>query len=196
MRKTIYNLFYLLLITTFISSVSFVNAQNRAYRVRDSQVQYLLNRIEQRTDSYKRAMNTALDRSVLQNTDTEDMVMNYITDCENSTDALSRKFDSRDSVSADVEDVLTRAAYINAFMQRNRLNSAAQAQWNSVRSDLNTLASYSNVGGPVDVSGTINAGGPGAQARFIVGSRCERLAYAGFSNFFIQAASWCGRRPS
>ena len=145
MRKTIHNLFYLLLITTFISSVSFVHAQNRAYRVRDSQVQYLLNRIEQRTDSYKRAMDTALDRSVLQNTDTEDMVMNYITDFENATDALSQKFDSRNSVGADVEDVLTRAAYINAFMQRNRLNAAAQAQWNSVRSDLNTLAGYYSV---------------------------------------------------
>ena len=142
MRKTINNLFYLLLITIFTASASNLQAQTRPYRVTDSQVQYLLNRIEQRTDTYKRTMNTALDRSVLQNSDTEDMVMNYITEFENATDALKQKFDVRESVSNDVEDVLNRATFINAFMQRNRLTPAAQSQWTAVRTDLNTLATY------------------------------------------------------
>lgn len=144
MRKTIQQFIYLILITAFIGSASLVQAQ-RAYRVSDRQVQYLLNRIEQRTDIFKRTLNTALDRSTLNDTDQEDAVMNYVTEFENSTDALKQNFDARNSVAADVEDVLNRAAFINAFMAQNRLTPAAQSQWNAVKADLNTLSSYYNV---------------------------------------------------
>ena len=144
MRRTINNLLYFILITLVTASASFVSAQ-RPYRVSDGQVQYLLNRIEQRTDAYKRQMNTALDRSRLNNTDAEDMLMNYITDFENSTDALKQKFEARESVDGDVEDVLSRAAYINQFMQQNRLGAGAERSWNFIRTDLNTLARYYSV---------------------------------------------------
>jgi hypothetical protein len=142
MRKTIFRSFYLILITVTLSSVSFVQAQVRPYRVTDRQVQALLTRIEQGTDTYKRSMETALDRSRLDGSDTEDMLMSYITEFENATDSLKQRFDSRQSVGNDVQEVLSRAAFINAFMQRNRLNAVSQRSWTSVRTDLNTLATY------------------------------------------------------
>lgn len=145
MRKTIFRSFYLILITAILSSVSFVQAQVRPYRVTDRQVQTLLTRIEQGTDTYKRSMETALDRSRLDGSDTEDMLMSYITEFENATDSLKQRFDSRQSVSDDVQEVLSRAAFINAFMQRNRLNAVSQRNWTSVRTDLNTLATYYRV---------------------------------------------------
>lgn len=145
MRKITNKFIYLLVITAFMSSVSYVHAQ-KPYRVRDSQVQYLLNRIETRTDAYKRSLDRALDNnSRLDGSDTEDTILNYISDFENATDALKQKFGAKNSVDRDVEDVLNRAAYINQFMTRNRLNTTVQRDWTSLRGDLTTLASYYSV---------------------------------------------------
>lgn len=130
------------LITIFFAAGVAVEAQTRAYKVRDSQVQYILNRIETRTDNFRRQLDAALDRSALNNTDKEDLVMKYVTDFENATDALKQKFDAKESVDADVTDVLTRAAYINQFLNNNRLNVSTKTYWNYVKSDLNTLARY------------------------------------------------------
>jgi hypothetical protein len=143
MRKI---LFILIAVFT-INLTSAINsqAQIRPYTGTDAQIQNLLSRIETRTDAYRRSMTTALDTTSLNGTDSEDMVMNYISEFETSTDALKDKFDSRRSVDSDVQDVLNRAAYINQFMQNNRLTTAAQSNWNYIRTDLNTLARYYDV---------------------------------------------------
>ncbi len=98
-RKTTFHTIYLILFTLLFTSVGLVNAQRRPYRVNDGQVQYLLNRIEQRTDVFKRTLDTALDRSRLDGSDSEDMINDYVTDFENATDELKNKFASRTSVS-------------------------------------------------------------------------------------------------
>jgi len=41
---------------------------------------------------------------------------------------------------ADVQDVLQKAAIVNGFMTRNRLNVQTQNDWTSVRTELNSLA--------------------------------------------------------
>lgn len=145
MKKQLSKLSIFALFTIFMFAGISVQAQNRPYRVSDRNVQYLLNRIETRTDAYKRELDRALDSSRLNNTDTEDMVMDYITDFENATDALKQKFDARNSVNADVQDVLNRAAYIDQFMKRNRLTATSQRNWTYLRSDLATLANYYSV---------------------------------------------------
>ena len=144
MKKSIFQTFYLLLIMAGLSFTTFIQAQ-RPYRVSDRQVQTLLTRLEQRSDIYRRSMETALDRSRLNGSDTEDMVMDYISEFENATDRLKQRFDARESVGGDVQEVLNRASYINAFMQRNRLSPISQRNWTSIRTDLNTLATYYRV---------------------------------------------------
>lgn len=145
MRKQITAFFAFVLLTVTFTFINNADAQVRPYTATDSQVQYLLNRIEARTDVYRREVKTALDRSRLNNTDTEDMINNYISDFENATDTLKQKFGEKYSVDADVEDVLNRAAYINQFMQNNRLTTTAQRNWVYLRTDLNTLARYYGV---------------------------------------------------
>jgi hypothetical protein len=145
MRKTIFQSFYLILISAVFASGSFLQAQVRPYRATDRQVENLLTRLEQRTDLYRRSMDAALDNSRLQGSDTEDMFMSYVTEFENATDRLRRNFDDRRSVASDVEEVLNRASFINSFMQRNRISAVAQRDWTNIRADLNTLASYYNV---------------------------------------------------
>jgi hypothetical protein len=130
----------------FVATVTDVAAQNRAYRVSDRNVQSLIARIESRTDAYKNEMNSSLDNSNLNNTDSEDLIYGYISDFESATDQLKQKFDARNSASDDVEEVLNRAAYINQFMQKNRLTANVQRTWGYLRTDLTTLARYYSTG--------------------------------------------------
>ncbi len=165
MRKQLSQLFtFGLFAFSLLFASTTIQAQNRPYRVSDRNVQYLLNRIETRTDLFKRSLDPALDNSRINNTNQEDNVLEYVKEFENSTDALKQKFSDKQSVSADVEDVLTRAAYINQFMTRNRLNAAAQRNWTNVRTDLNTLANYYSVSwnwtNPVTPINTATTGGP------------------------------------
>lgn len=121
------------------------NANYRVYTATDAQLSSLLNRIEQRTDTFKRQAERSLDRSLWNGTRAEDSVAAYITEFENATDRLKQRFDARESTSADASEVLTRAAYIDQFMNRNRLNNATETQWVNLRGDLNTLATYYRV---------------------------------------------------
>lgn len=125
-----------------------VNAGNMNYRVytaTDTQLSSLLNRIEQRTDVFKRQAGNGLDRSSINGTRAEDSISAYVSEFENATDRLKQHFDSRESTTDDVNDVLTRATYIDQFVGRNRLPWAAQSQWRNLRTDLNTLATYYRV---------------------------------------------------
>ncbi|MEO8071940.1 MAG: hypothetical protein ABI686_01720 [Acidobacteriota bacterium] len=157
MKRKIINLFTFALLTIGLTATLSVQAQTRPYRVSDRNVQYLLNRIETRTDTYKNDLNRALDNSRrLNGTDTEDTVLNYVKDFENSTDALKQKFGDKNSVIADVEDVLNRGAYINQFMKNNRLDAVAQRSWANIRTDLTTLARYYSINGDWTNPSTVN----------------------------------------
>ena len=113
------------------------------YRVSDSQVQTLLNRIETRGDTFRASFDRALDRSRLNESNREENINEFVKDFENSTDELRRKFDDRTSVDTDVSNVLVRAARIDDFMQRNlRRETVAQRDWRNLRADLNTLSNY------------------------------------------------------
>lgn len=118
---------------------------NVPYRVSDNTVNSLLSRIESRTDTYRRELNSALDRSYINNTRSEDSINSYVTDFETATDRLKNNFNGRRSTANDVQDVLTRAAYIDGFMNDYRLGSGVETQWTAIRNDLNTLAGYYNV---------------------------------------------------
>lgn len=117
----------------------------RPYRVTDNNVMTLLTRLETRTDAYKREVGFALDRSVLNDTRSEDAITSYIAEFEKATDNLRQKFDSRRSVMTDVEEVLNRAYFIDGFMRDYRLTANAESQWRLIRTDLDTLSTYYNV---------------------------------------------------
>lgn len=132
-------------IVMMFSMVLSVAGQVRPYRVTDSQVQTLLNRIENRTDTFRRQVDRNLDRSRIDNTIREETITDFVTAFENATDRLNSNFAARRSTTDDVQEVLSRAAVIDRFMQNNRLTTAAKNQWNSIRSDLNILAGYYRV---------------------------------------------------
>jgi hypothetical protein len=115
-------------------------AQRRPYRITDQEVQQLIQRIETRTDTFRNSLDTSLDRSRIDGTRAEDNINAFIRDFETATDQLRDRFNRRQSVAADVQNVLDRAAFIDSFMQRNRVGRRAEGDWASLRIDLNELA--------------------------------------------------------
>ncbi|HVE59354.1 MAG TPA: hypothetical protein VNB22_21270, partial [Pyrinomonadaceae bacterium] len=120
------------------------NTNNTPYSVTDNQVQVVINRIETGTDSFRQQIERVYR---FRNNDSQqkDQIVAYVNDFETSTDNLKNSFTSRRSSSNEVQDVLSRAAFIENFMRNNRGASRAQNQWNLVRSDLDTLAGYYRV---------------------------------------------------
>jgi hypothetical protein len=161
MKRNLLKLNYLILFTLLAGTTLSINAQIRAYRVTDRQVQDLLSRIETNTDRFKAQSDRALDRSVLDGTRTEDSLNNMISAFERATNALRDNFNSRRSTGANVEEVIGRAAVIDAFVMRSRLSGQAPTTWSRIKADLNTLAGYYSVRANWDApvyNGGINTG--------------------------------------
>ena len=116
-----------------------------SYRVSESNVRSLLTRLESRTDLYRREVSNSLARSILNDTRSESSFIGYVADFEAATDKLKQNFEARRSTSADIEEVLNRAHYIDGFMRDYRLSTSAESQWRLIRTDLDTLANYYNV---------------------------------------------------
>lgn len=144
MSRIFLRVFTFVFLTITLSAAYTAQAQ-RPYRANDRQVQVLINRIETGTDTFRRQVDRSLDRSAMDGTRTEDTLTSFVTDFENATDSLRRRFDSRTSTTADVQEVLNRASMIENYVRDNRLSNAAQRQWNLVRTDLDTLATYYGV---------------------------------------------------
>jgi hypothetical protein len=115
------------------------NTNYPPYGVNDNQVRVVINRIENRTDTFRRQIDRIYDSSL------RSQIVTFVDDFENSTDKMSSNFNSRRSSTEDIQEVLNRAAVIDSFMRNNRGTTSAQNQWNLLRTDLNTLANYYRV---------------------------------------------------
>jgi hypothetical protein len=133
------------LIAIAVTFSTTAQAQNRAYRATDRQIQTLLDRIENRTDDFKREIDSSLDRSNIDGTRQEDSINQIIANFETATDNLKNNFSFRRSTANDVQQVMDRAMFINRFMRNNRMSATSQNLWSQIRTDLNTLAGYYQV---------------------------------------------------
>lgn len=140
--KQIYYFAFIAVVFTFTTSTF---AQTRAYRVSDRTVKNLINRIETKTNTYRKAVDKALDNSNVNGTNREDNINSFVEDFENATNTLKDNFNDNRSTNTDVQAVLNRAILINRYMQNNTLTRTTQNQWKSIRTDLNTLANYYRV---------------------------------------------------
>ena len=91
------------------------------------QVQGLLNRIESKTRGFRRDVEAA-DRNSVTITNREERFSNLMTDFESATQTFRSRFDSRQTVDAELTDLLNQASRINRFMERNPLNPRSQSE--------------------------------------------------------------------
>ena len=108
--------------------------------VRQRQVRNLLNRIDARTDSFRREVELSMTRTPLSTTNREDRIADFVNDFENATDTMRNNFNTNRNVANELDELLTRAAFINRFLSRNRLSTRAHTDWSAIRSDLDSLA--------------------------------------------------------
>jgi len=145
MKNKLTRLTFLAIITFLISSSSIVIAQTRVYYVSDREVQNLLNRIESETDRFQTTIDRSLDRSVADGTDREDSINNRVSNFETATNRLRDNFNARRSTASDVQTVLNSGADVNRIVANNRFPNVVENQWRTIRTHLDTLASYYRV---------------------------------------------------
>ncbi len=130
-------------------------AGGRPYRMTDREVDDVIRRVETTTDRFRTVMANSLDRSRrYDGTRAEDDINAFVQNFENATDQLRTRFNNRQSVAADVENVLRAGASIDAFVRNNRLPMRVQNAWTNVRTELNALATAYSVAWNWDTTNT------------------------------------------
>jgi hypothetical protein len=114
-------------------------------RLNDQQVQQLLRRIETRTNTFRSNINQQSSQNRVDTPASGDRVDEFLRDFQAATMRLSDKFNSRQAVAADVQEVLNRASLIDRFMSRRHPGGTAERDWSDLRSDLDQLAEAYNV---------------------------------------------------
>jgi len=110
------------------------------YRLTDREIEDILRRIERQSDRFKSSLDSALDRSRLNGTEREDDVNEFVRQFNNEVKRLHDRFDDHKSVAADVQSVLDRAARIDEFMHRRRLDRRAEEDWSRLKANLDELS--------------------------------------------------------
>lgn len=115
------------------------------YRLSDKEVEQILHRIEDQSGKFRNSLDSALDRSRLNDTDREDDINAFVKEFDQEVRRLHDRFDEHKSVAADVQAVLDRAARIDGFMRRRGLTEKAQNEWSALRANLDQLAEVYSV---------------------------------------------------
>ena len=112
------------------------------YRITDKEVEAIIHRIENQSDTFRKSLDAALDKSRLDGTRREDDINSFVKEFYKETKQLHENFDSHKSTANDVRTVLDRAAQIDQFIARNRLRNDREAQrdWAKLRTHLDELA--------------------------------------------------------
>ena len=139
------NIGTLILSLFLLGSLPAATFAQRADRVTNRQVQTTLQQIKLRSEVLSRSLEDALNGNNSNRQQNSDEIRGYLRDFQNAAETLRNQTANRAETSANVQDVLDRAANIDNFIRQNRLNSSVNRDWAALRTDLNTLAGYYNV---------------------------------------------------
>jgi hypothetical protein len=109
-------------------------------RYSDREVRGVVKRLDDRAGDFRRHLDPALDRSPLDGSRREDNINGFARDFHAAVRRLSSSLGDRQRSSTAVEEVLWRASAIERFMERQRLDEAAERDWALLRADLSELA--------------------------------------------------------
>jgi hypothetical protein len=111
-------------------------------------IENLVRRVEDRTDSFVRQFDRALDNSRADGTRREDRLNELASELERATNQLRREFDRSDSLQEnrdEVERCISIASRIDRAVSRGRIGNGVQNTWRTLRNELNALARAYNV---------------------------------------------------
>jgi len=115
-------------------------AAQSVYRLSEKEMKDLLSRIDKQAEKFRGSLKSALNHSDIDHSKQEDRINDFVKGFEEATEKLKHHYNDKNTASADVEEVLTRAARIDSFMDRHHLSPRAESDWAALRQSLDTLA--------------------------------------------------------
>jgi hypothetical protein len=109
---------------------------------RDANMKSVMTRIEAHADSFEDKFEAALDKSTLNGSNVEDRLNRWADLLEDEVDNMAENFNEKDQAKfiEHLENSLIIATGVNRAMLRHDLSGAAQEQWSTIRTDLNSVA--------------------------------------------------------
>lgn len=114
------------------------------YNLSDLQMRQLLQRIETATTNFSRTLRQDLTRSY-RDRNSNNQATQQLSSFETALTQLRNRFNTRQVSSSDVDNLLRPAAYLNGFVTDRQLSSQTNNNWNSLKPELDRLASAFNV---------------------------------------------------
>jgi O-methyltransferase involved in polyketide biosynthesis len=135
----------LCVVSAALASTVMAQVIGQPYRLSDEDVEKIIHRIEQQSDTFRASLDDALDKSRFNGSSREDDINAFVKDFYEETKKLHDRFDDHKSTAPDVQSVLERAARIDGFMRRVPLTSRAQDDWSTLKTALDELAAAYDV---------------------------------------------------
>ena len=118
---------------------------NNNYNLNDSQMRQLVNRLNTRSVTFSRNLRQDLNRSGANDRYSLDEVRQQLSQFETGLVQLRNRVNSRQSSASDARNVLDRAAFLNSYIADRQLSYQTENNWNTLRLDLDRLASAFNI---------------------------------------------------
>jgi len=119
-------------------------SSTRSSRLSESDLNQLIRRITAGGDSFRSSLTAAFDRSSYNQPESERNMLVAVGYFREATDQLRNQFDLRQPLAGYIPPLLTRATWIDTYMSNNQLTPQAQADWSTLRGEINTLAGAYN----------------------------------------------------
>ncbi|HXS02690.1 MAG TPA: YMGG-like glycine zipper-containing protein [Pyrinomonadaceae bacterium] len=119
--------------------------QDNNYNLNDFQMRQLVDRLNVRSATFSRNLRNELNRASYNDRYSLDEVRRQLSDYETALTQLRNRVNSRQSSSADARNVLDRAAFLNNYLTNRQLSNQTENSWNTLRPDLDQLASAFNI---------------------------------------------------
>ena len=123
-----------------VLTLSTMNSRAQRTTVIRTDVRQIIRNLETDTDTFKRSLDHALDRSPLDGTRSEDEINEYVKQFEHATDKLKDRSEDHRYAPNLAREVLVRGRSINTFMRKHQLGGDADNDWVRVRADLTLLS--------------------------------------------------------
>jgi len=125
---------------SMLLTLSTINSRAQRTTVYRTNIRQIIRNLETDTDTFKRSLDHALDRSPLDGTKSEDEINEYVKQFEHATDKLKDRAEDHRYAPNLAREVLVRGRSINTFMRKHQLGGDAANDWVRVRDDLTLLA--------------------------------------------------------
>ena len=105
-------------------------------------------RIDDRSKSFQRNVDRALDRSRIDDTPREDNINERVRDFRRAAERFRDRAGDSNNINnsrGEAQQLLSSAAQIDRLMRRVRLDGRAQSDWSQIRADLRTVADLHNL---------------------------------------------------